>query len=121
MGVLVLLHVQIDELGSLLPVLVNVRIVNSSLIQLRHTAHQLRERLLIVQSMSLGIDTRNLHRYIVDIWLLQSFKITIITLVGLLVAKHHLAEQVDILANLLLKTGSKMLRQMRTRRIYNHT
>ena len=57
MGILVLLHIEVDELGALLAVFVNVGIVDGSLVKLRHTAHQFRERLLIVEGVGLGIDT----------------------------------------------------------------
>ena len=114
MGVLILLHVEVDKLGALLAVFVNVGIVDGSLVEFRHTANKFGERLLIVERVCLGVDTRNLHRDIVDVRFLKSLEIAVVALVGFLVSEHHLTEQVDVLANLLVETCGKVIGEVRT-------
>ena len=72
-GILVFLHIKVDELGALLSVGRRIGVVDSCLIESRHTTDELRERLLIVQGMGLGIDAGYLHADIVDVGLLQGF------------------------------------------------
>lgn len=84
--VLVLLHVKVDELRSLITLLVYIRIVDGSLIKLRHATHQFGEALLVVQRVGLGIDAGNLDRDVVDVWLFQCLNRVVITLVGLFVS-----------------------------------
>ena len=71
--------------------------------------------------MCLGIDTRYFHRYIINVGLFESFEIRLITLVGLAVAEHHLAQQVDVLTDILAEAGSQVLGQVGTCGIDNHT
>ena len=113
-SVLVFLHVEVDELRTLLAILINVWVVDGCLVEFRHAAYELRERLLIVKCMGLGVDTRDLDRDVVDVWLLESFKVAVVALVGFFIAQHHLTEEVDVLSDLLFEAFSKVLGEMRT-------
>ena len=85
MGILILLHIQVDELRFFHTLCIGIRIINGRLVQLRHTAYQFWEAFFVIQCMSLCIDTRNLYRDIVDVRFFQCLQIRVVTLVGLTV------------------------------------
>ena len=114
MGILVLFHIQVDELGLRHTIHISIWIVDGRLIELGHAAHQFREALLIVQGVRLRIDTGNLDGDIVDVWFLQGLQIRIVALVGLAVAQHHFTQQVDVLTDVLLESCGQMLCQAGT-------
>ena len=111
--VLVFLHVEVDELGALAAVLVDVGEVDGLLVEFGHAAHQLGEALLVVERVRLGVDARNLDRDVVDVGAFEGLEVVVVALVGLAVAQHHFAQQVDVLAYLLLEAGGQVLGQAR--------
>ena len=56
-GILVLLHIKVNELGPLHALRVGIGMVDGGLIEFRHTVYQFRKRLLVIEGMGLGIDT----------------------------------------------------------------
>ena len=114
MGILVFLHVEVDELRPLHALWVGIGIVDGGLIEFRHAADQLGKALLVVQRMSLGVDAGDLHADIVDVRFLQGFEIRVVALVGLAVAQHYLAQQIHVLADILAETGGQVFREVRT-------
>ncbi len=100
--VLVFFHVEVDKLRFLLAVGRDVRIVDGCLVERGHAAYELREGLLVVQRVGLCIDTRNFHRDVVDVGLFECLDGVVIALVSLFVSEYHLAEQVDVLPDVLL-------------------
>ena len=115
MGIFILLHIEVDELGPLHTLRIGVRIIDGSLIEFRHTTYQFWEALLIIQRMRLGVDAGDLHADVVDIGFLQRLEIGLIALVGLTVAQHDLTQEVHVLSDVLIETGGQMLGQIRTR------
>ena len=120
-GVLVFLHVEVNELGTFHAVLVNVGVVDSGLIEFRHAVNEFGETFLVVQSMGLGIDTRNLYGDIIDVGFLECLKVHVVAFVCLTVAQHHFAKQIDVLSDFLLETCGKVVGEMRTCGIDNHS
>ena len=121
MGILVLLHIEVDELGFGHTVHIGIGIIDGRLVELRHAADKLREALLIVQGMRLRIDAGDLDGDVVDVWLLQGLQVRLVALVGLPVAQNHFTQQVDVLPDVLMETGGKMLRQAGTGSIDDDT
>ena len=71
MSILVLLHVEINELGLSHAIDIGVGIVDSRLIKFRHATDKFREAFLIVQGVCLRINAGNLDRDIVDVRFLE--------------------------------------------------
>lgn len=115
--VLILFHVKVDKLRPFVALLIHIKIVYGGLIELRHTAHEFGERLLIVQGMGLSIDTRDLHGDIIDVRLLERLEGVLVTAVCLLVSQHDLTEEVHVLTDVLMVALGEVLRQRRARRI----